>query len=79
MMVGKIMIPSSTLAVNRLIPLPPLMCSTVLKKSLLTMACTAGTSTIMPKKPYTTEGMPASNCTAGSITRLMAGVENRDR
>lgn len=51
MMVGRIMMPSSTAAVNRLMPLPLLTWSTVLKNGDLTMACTAGTSTIMPKKP----------------------------
>ena len=78
MTVGKIIMPSSTLAVNRLIPLPPLICKTWVKNGVLTIACTAGTSTIIPKKPYTTDGMPASSCTAGSIKRLMPRDAKRD-
>ena len=38
----------------------------------------SGTSTIMPTRPYTTDGIPASSCTAGSMTRLMAGLAKRD-
>ena len=78
MMVGRIMMPSSTAAVKRLMPLPLLTWSTVLKKGVLTMACTAGTSTIIPKKPYTTDGIPASSCTAGSMILLMRGEANLD-
>ena len=33
----------------------------------------AGTSTIMPTKPYTTEGMPASSSTAALMTRAALG------
>ena len=69
--------PSSSEAVNRLMPLPLLMCSTLRTKSVFKMAWMPGTSTTMPKKPYTTEGMPASSCTAGSSTRLVRGEANR--
>ena len=33
----------------------------------------AGTSTIMPTRPYTTDGMPASSCTAVRITAARRG------
>ena len=33
----------------------------------------AGTRTIMPTRPYTTEGMPASSCTAVRITAASFG------
>ena len=33
----------------------------------------AGTSTIMPTRPYTTDGMPANSCTAVRITAASFG------
>ena len=67
MMVGRIIMPSSTLAVSREEPVPP-------KASR-----TSGTSTTSPKKPYTTEGMPASSCTAGRRSFTIRFDANRDR
>ena len=40
---------------------------------------TAGTSTIMPIRPYTTEGMPASRSTAGRTMDTSRGEATLDR
>ena len=58
MMEGRIMTASTRMAQNRLAP-----------SGRWKATRTAGTRTIMPMRPYTTEGMPASRSTAGR-TRL---------
>ena len=43
--------------------------SSVAPLERLKAPCTAGTSTIMPTRPYTTEGMPAKSSTALRMMR----------
>ena len=61
------MMPSSTDAVSVLMPVPP------------SHSRTRGTSTTNPKKPYTTEGMPASRLIAGFRNRYSRLLQKRAR
>ena len=62
MMEGRIMMASTIIAASRQAP--------ELRWNRFRMV---GTSTIMPTRPYTTEGMPASSCTAVRITAASFG------
>ena len=67
MMDGRIMMASTRMAANRQVPF-----------FKWNSSITAGTSTIMPMRPYTTLGMPASSSTAGrttDATRRLATLE----
>ena len=67
-MEGRIITASTRMAASRLSP------AFRSKRSLM-----AGTSTIMPTRPYTTEGMPASRSTAGRTAAASLGGATRAR
>ena len=65
MMEGRIMTASTMMAASRLSP------AGTLKNSRM-----AGSSTIIPTRPYTTEGIPASRSTAGRIKMCIRDSSN---
>ena len=61
------MMPSSTDAVSIVFPFTPKIC------------LTAGTSTHIPKNPYTTDGIPAIRLINGLMTLYAFGGQNFDK